>query len=147
MASHRSMNDVQRKEWDLHYLDFLLVLLGFASEFTAEDEIVRKKSSLMDEALEGGLVGSFGVFPGIATFGQGYVRQPDYAKAPNRWLLDPHVETMVDNVHLMVGEPKLMVASARAAGLRTTATGFCNGFKITPCWRRSGPIPMNKSDE
>jgi len=52
----------------------------------------------------------FGVFLGIATFGQGYVRQPDYNKVPNRWLLNPHVETMLDNVHLMVDEPKLMAA-------------------------------------
>ena len=33
-------------------------------------------------------ISSFGVFGPIANFGTGYVRKPDYPKAPNRWLLN-----------------------------------------------------------
>ena len=55
---------------------------------------------------------SFGVFPGIATFGTSYIRKPDYDKAPNRWLLRPKVEEVLDNVKL-VEEPRLMAMSCR----------------------------------
>jgi hypothetical protein len=34
-------------------------------------------------------ISTFGVFPAVASFGRSYVREPDYARAPNRWLLDP----------------------------------------------------------
>lgn len=55
---------------------------------------------------------SFGVFPGIATFGTGYVRHPDYNRAPNRWLLKPFVEDVVDNVRLIT-EPRLMAGTCK----------------------------------
>jgi hypothetical protein len=55
---------------------------------------------------------SFGVFPGVATFGMGYIRKPDYPKAPNRWLLSPKIESLVDNVKL-VEEPRLMAVECR----------------------------------
>jgi hypothetical protein len=50
---------------------------------------------------------SFGVFPGVSTFGTGYIRYPDYAKAPNRWLITSPWMEKVDNVKL-VKEPVLM---------------------------------------
>jgi hypothetical protein len=51
---------------------------------------------------------SFGVFPGVSTFGTGYIRKPDFfPHCPNLWLLDPNVERTVNNVKL-IEEPRLM---------------------------------------
>lgn len=54
-------------------------------------------------------ISTFGVIPAIATFGQGFIREPDFAKSPNRFLLHPNIETLAENVHL-VKEPRLMAA-------------------------------------
>lgn len=55
---------------------------------------------------------SFGVFPGVTTFGTGYIRYPDYMKAPNRWLLTSPILKHVNNVKL-IEEPRLMAGRAK----------------------------------
>ena len=69
---------------------------------------------------------SFGVFPGIATFGTGYVRNPDYLKAPNRWLLNPHIETLVDNVQVIT-EPRFMAGTCRQSWPADDGERYWNG--------------------
>lgn len=54
-------------------------------------------------------ISSFSVMPTLATFGFGYIRKPDFGKAPNRFLLHPNIEELVDNVKL-IEEPRLMAA-------------------------------------
>lgn len=53
-------------------------------------------------------ISSFGVFPAIATFGTGYIRRPDYRKAPNMWLIDPPIDKVADNVVLFDEEKRIM---------------------------------------
>lgn len=55
---------------------------------------------------------TFGVFPAVATFGMAYIRRPDFLRCPNRWLLRPDVETIVDNVKL-IDEPRLMAVQCK----------------------------------
>jgi hypothetical protein len=54
-------------------------------------------------------ISSFGVFPAVATFGTGYLRRPDYRKAPNMWLLNPPIDELTDNV-VLFEEPKRIMA-------------------------------------
>jgi hypothetical protein len=54
-------------------------------------------------------ISSFSVIPVLSTFGTGYIRKPDYRKAPNQFLLHPDVEELLDNVFL-IEEPVLMAA-------------------------------------
>lgn len=49
-------------------------------------------------------ISSFGVFPAVATFGHSYIRDPDYVRAPNRWLLDPHFRQRATHVTLIQEE-------------------------------------------
>jgi hypothetical protein len=61
---------------------------------------------------------TFGVFPGIATFGTGLVRYSDYVElvedvGPNQWLLNPDIETLVDNVKL-IREPMLPASKCKS---------------------------------
>jgi hypothetical protein len=51
---------------------------------------------------------SFGVFAGLASFGDAYIRLPDFAKAPNQWLLQMGHQ-LPSNIHL-IQEPKLMAS-------------------------------------
>jgi hypothetical protein len=53
-------------------------------------------------------IGTFGVFPALATFGTGYIRKPDFAVAPNRWLLSPPVDEHYANV-VLFDEPNLLM--------------------------------------
>jgi hypothetical protein len=53
-------------------------------------------------------IGTFGVFPALATFGTGYIRKPDFAVAPNRWLLSPPVDEHYANVVLFDEPNRLM---------------------------------------
>jgi hypothetical protein len=55
-------------------------------------------------------ISSFGVFPAIATFGTGYVRRPDYPSAPNKWLMDPPIDQIVDNL-VLFDEPKRIMTA------------------------------------
>ena len=59
-------------------------------------------------------ISTFGVFPSIASFGKGYIRKPDAAesqddaKSPtNGWLLHPPLNTLMENLELMV-EPNIL---------------------------------------
>jgi hypothetical protein len=53
-------------------------------------------------------IGSFGVFPALATFGTGYIRKPDYDVAPNRWPLSPPADELYANVVLFEEPNRLM---------------------------------------
>ncbi|GAX12608.1 hypothetical protein FisN_13Lh069 [Fistulifera solaris] len=57
-------------------------------------------------------ISTFSVVPALATFGTGYIREPDFEKAPNWFLLHPNVSTLVDNVYL-IQEPVLMAAELK----------------------------------
>jgi len=52
-------------------------------------------------------ISSFGVLPAIATFGTGYLREPDYPSAPQRWLLHPRIDELAENV-VLFKEPKFI---------------------------------------
>ena len=56
-------------------------------------------------------ISSFGVFPAMASFGTGYLRLPDYPYAPNKWLLDPPIDKLVNNV-VLFKEPNIIMAVA-----------------------------------
>jgi hypothetical protein len=58
-------------------------------------------------------ISSFGVFPAVATFGTGYIRRPDYPYAPNKWVLDPPIDQIVDNIVLFDEPKKIMVSDMR----------------------------------
>jgi hypothetical protein len=74
-------------------------------------------------------ISSFGVFPGIATFGEAFIRKPDYARAPNRWLLDnPAIESVAPYVKL-VDEPKLMAVTCKAKWQQTNGTAVLDWFQ------------------
>lgn len=57
-------------------------------------------------------ISSFGVFPGVTTFGTGYIREPDFAKAPNRWLLTSPIVEKAGNIEL-VKEPMIFSGQAK----------------------------------
>lgn len=73
-------------------------------------------------------ISSFGVFPGIATFGNSFIRYPDYIDAPNRWLLNPSIDSLCSNVKLiheeMMFAPDLRVMWKGARGARTVLGWF-----------------------
>jgi hypothetical protein len=50
-------------------------------------------------------ISSFGVIPAVSTFGTGYIRTPDYRKAPNKWLLNPRIDERTETV-VLFNEPK-----------------------------------------
>lgn len=52
-------------------------------------------------------ISSFGVFPGLTTFGTAYIRDPDYEAAPNRWLRTSSISEKFHNVKF-IKEPKLL---------------------------------------
>jgi hypothetical protein len=56
-------------------------------------------------------ISSFGVFPAIATFGTGYIRKPDYDRAPNSWLIFPPIDQIADNI-VLFDEPKRITTGA-----------------------------------
>jgi hypothetical protein len=56
-------------------------------------------------------ISSFGVIPAVSTFGRGYIRWPDYPKAPNKWLLNPRIDELADNV-VLFHEPKRIMVGA-----------------------------------
>jgi hypothetical protein len=72
-------------------------------------------------------ISSFSVFPALATFGKGYIRKPDFRKAPNRWLNAPPVDQLYDNIELMVEPNRLMVAQIKV--LRRLPGGNNNVFE------------------
>jgi hypothetical protein len=58
-------------------------------------------------------ISTFGVLPAIGTFGTGYLRRPDYDIAPNRWVLNPPIDELADNVVLFDEPERIMVASIK----------------------------------
>lgn len=52
-------------------------------------------------------ISTFSVLPTLATFGHGYIRKPDYPKAPNQFLLHPNIEDLTNHVSL-IEESRLM---------------------------------------
>jgi hypothetical protein len=54
-------------------------------------------------------ISSFGVIPAIATFGTGYLREPDYPRAPVSWVLRPRIDELADNI-VLFKEPRFMKA-------------------------------------
>jgi len=69
-------------------------------------------------------ISSFSVFPALATFGRGYIRKPDFAKAPNPWLNTPPVDELYDNIKLMV-EPNILM-TWQVKELRRMSGGAAN---------------------
>ncbi|GAX18299.1 hypothetical protein FisN_23Hh192 [Fistulifera solaris] len=57
-------------------------------------------------------ISSFGVFPGVTTFGTGYIREPDFMKAPNRWLLTSPIVEKAGNI-VLVKEPMIFSGQAK----------------------------------
>jgi len=51
-------------------------------------------------------ISTFGVFPAIASFGTGYIRYPNFVKAPNRWLTKESVVSQIEGIRLIT-EPRL----------------------------------------
>jgi hypothetical protein len=58
-------------------------------------------------------ISSFSVFPALATFGRGYIRKPDFHKAPNQWLNSPPVNELFDNIELIKEPNRLMAAEVK----------------------------------
>lgn len=50
-------------------------------------------------------ISSFSVFPAVANFGIGYVRRPDFPKAPNKWMVNSVAPTIED---MFPGKVELM---------------------------------------
>lgn len=74
-------------------------------------------------------ISSFGVFPGVATFGKSFIRKPDYHRAPNRWLLDnPSIEKVAPHVTL-IEEPRLMAATCKYKWRATNGTAVMDWFQ------------------
>lgn len=63
---------------------------------------------------------SFGVFPVTAAFGTGYILLPAHRGAPNKWLMNPRIDTLTNNV-VLFEEPKRIKSG-----------------KINTIWRDSG---------
>jgi hypothetical protein len=84
---------------------------------------------------------SFGVFPAIACFGTGYIRKPDFKKGPNKFLINPPIDQLADNVILIEEPNRLMAGTVRAMFKRPTGQElvlewfkndtYCNGL---PCY-------------
>lgn len=55
-------------------------------------------------------MGSFGVFPALASFGKGYIRRPDFKKVANHWVKS--VPEMYDHVELFDAPKRLMASEA-----------------------------------
>jgi len=58
-------------------------------------------------------ISTFGVFPAIASFGTGYIRLPDARSETNKWLLNPRLDSLVDDLVLMEEPNILMVRQVR----------------------------------
>ena len=58
-------------------------------------------------------ISSFGVIPAVSTFGTGYIRKPDYHKAPNMWLINPRIDELTDNIILFDEPNKIMVGAMK----------------------------------
>jgi hypothetical protein len=59
-------------------------------------------------------ISSFGVIPAVSTFGTGYIRRPDYRKAPNMWLINPRIDELTSNIILFDEPKKIMVGEMKS---------------------------------
>ena len=74
-------------------------------------------------------ISTFSVFPAIGMFGTGYIRRPDFPKAPNQFLVSPRVDQMADNV-VLIEEPNLiMCAQINKLWQTAGASGVLNWFR------------------
>jgi hypothetical protein len=86
-------------------------------------------------------ISSFSVFPALATFGRGYIRRPDFRKAPNLWLKSPPVDELFDNIELINEPNRLMVGEIKF--LRRREGGNDNVFK----WFQNDTFCVDKCKE
>jgi hypothetical protein len=73
-------------------------------------------------------ISSFGVFPAIGTFGTGYIRRPDFRKAPNNFLVQPRLDEMAENIVLIEEPNRIMCAQIKALWETAGANGVLNWF-------------------
>jgi len=74
-------------------------------------------------------ISSFGVFAAIGTFGTGYIRKPDFAKAPNQFLLEPkRMDELADNVVLIEEPNKILCPEIKALWNTKGADGVLEWF-------------------
>jgi hypothetical protein len=85
-------------------------------------------------------ISTFGVFPVLSTFGRGYLRSPEYptGRGPNMWTLKPRLDTLVNNLHLVVEKDRIMVADIR----KLWETG---GKQAVVAWFKNEPATEQKS--
>lgn len=72
-------------------------------------------------------ISSFGVFPGVATFGTGYIKKPDFPKAPNKFLIQPRIDELTSNV-VLISEPRIMCASIKGLWQKEGEEGVLKWF-------------------
>lgn len=82
-------------------------------------------------------ISSFGVFPAIGSFGTGYMRRPDFRKAPNQWLIKPTpIDRLADNV-VLIDEPNIiMCSSIKKLWLARGQEGVLEWFWNDTIWAR-----------
>lgn len=76
---------------------------------------------------------SFGIWPAMASFGRGYIRKPDYRKAPNSWALP--LSYMYDDIELFE-EPKRLPA-AQASRMKG------NQMELILKWFKDDSVNLN----
>jgi hypothetical protein len=86
-------------------------------------------------------ISSFSVFPALSTFGRGYIRKPDFRKAPNLWLKSPPVDELYDNIVLFNEPNRLMAAEIKV--LRKWPGGNDNVFE----WFKNDTFCVGKCKE
>jgi hypothetical protein len=73
-------------------------------------------------------ISTFGVMPVLSTFGTGYIRLPDYPRAPNQWLLQPRIDSFANNVILFNESKRIMVADMKKLWQTKGQTGVLEWF-------------------
>ena len=73
-------------------------------------------------------VSSFGVIPAVSTFGTGYIRKPDYPKAPNQWLIKPRIDELTSNIVLFDEPNRIMVGQIKGMWLNQGETSVLEWF-------------------
>jgi hypothetical protein len=71
-------------------------------------------------------ISTFGVFPALASFGRSYIRDPDYMRAPNQWLLEPWFRKR-----------------AEAGGMTLIQEPRMTGFECRRLWGDDGSAVLN----
>jgi hypothetical protein len=71
---------------------------------------------------------TFSVMPAVATFGTGYIRVPDRPEEVNQWVLNPRIDTIVDNV-VLTEDPKMPVRGVKILWRQKGEPGVLNWFR------------------